>query len=55
VEPEEVAKAWKSIQAQTAAADPPFPGALKGYTFIPDFEISGDDTISGTATLTVYG
>jgi hypothetical protein len=55
VEPEDVAKAWKSVQAQAAAAEPPFPAALKGYTFTPDFEIVGDDTISGSATLTVYG
>lgn len=55
VDPEHVAAAWKDLQAQAAAAEPPFPAALKGYTFIPDFEIVGDDTISGTATLTVYG
>lgn len=55
VDPEHVAKAWGTIQTEVAAADPPFPAALQGYTFEPTWD--GDDTLSAPteAILTVYG
>lgn len=47
VDPHHVAEAWGALQKEVAAADPPFPAVLLGYTF----EVHED---GAGATLTVY-
>lgn len=54
VEPEAVAAAWDEVRTQIAAADPPFPAHLRGYT-ISDPTKPKDDAEVPQATLTVYG
>jgi len=63
VDPIDVSMAWDEVRAQVAEADPPFPGALLGYTVervtgggeVVEGE-NGPETTTGTeaARLTVY-
>lgn len=55
VDPEVVAKAWEEVRAQIAAADPPFPITMLGYTVSGPTETERDGVKTDPiATLTVF-